>query len=433
MERMRLRALTTLLAVLAASVLAACGGDDDQSAETTAATTEKTAPADLSGTLKIAAGTEIKPAVEKLIQAYRAARPNVDIKTSYAVETQYNTQIKAQLSGSQSPDVLIVLPGTGNATSVGALAKLGVLEDASDQPWVDEIPAAQKAEAGYAGKTYFFPLGYDPMGLVYDAKVWEKEGMTPPKTFSELLQSCDEWRKKGYEPIAVGMKESFVPQFITYALIASTVYRETPDFDTKQAAGEATFADSGWRTAFEKYVELEKAGCFNKGYQGNSYDEMLAMVTKGKAAMTVTVSASLGAMREAAPDGKITMAVFPTTDEPEDNWVGAGTFAGFAVSKKAPNKELAFDFLKFINAPEQAAKFANEAGAIPPGDNPDAPGLESIVEVIQDDRTGPYPDHFWPNPDVQATHNAVVQQIFTGQTTIDKALESMDKAYAKGG
>jgi raffinose/stachyose/melibiose transport system substrate-binding protein len=381
----------------------------------------------------VAAGTEIKPAVEKLIKAYRAARPNVDIKTSYAIETQYNTQIKAQLSGSQSPDVLLVLPGTGNATSVGALAKLGVLEDASDQPWVADIPEAQRAEAGYDGKTYFFPLGYDPMGIVYDAKVWEKAGMTPPATWSELLESCDQWREKGFEPIAVGMKESFVPQFITYAMIASTVYRETPDFDTKQAAGEATFSDSGWRTAFDKYVELEKAGCFNEGYQGNSYDEMLAMVTTGKAAMTVTVSASIGSMREANPDADIRMAVFPTTDEPEDNWVGAGTFAGFAVSKNAPDKELAFDFLKFINTPEEAAKFALASGAIPPGDNPEAPGLEDIVTVIQDDRTGPYPDHFWPNPDVQSTHNAVVQQIFTGQTTVDEALKAMDDAFAKGG
>jgi raffinose/stachyose/melibiose transport system substrate-binding protein len=337
------------------------------------------------------------------------------------------------LSGSNSPDTLLVLPGTGNATSVGALAKAGVLEDASDQPWVADIPEAQKAEASYDGKTYMFPLGYDPMGIVYDAKVWEKEGMTPPETFSDLLASCKTWRDKGYEPIAVGMKESFVPQFITYAMIASTVYRETPDFDEQQAAGEATFSDSGWREALEKYVELEKAGCFHEGYQGTGYEEMLDMVTKGDAAMTITVSASLGAMREANPDAEISMAIFPTTDNPDDNWVGAGTFAGFAVAANAKNKATAFDFLEFINTPEQAAKFAVAAGAIPPGDNPEAPGLETVVEAIQADRTGPYPDHFWPNPDVQATHNAVVQQIFTGQTTIDEALQQMDDAFAKGG
>ena len=427
MRRKRMQLLCGVALVLALAI-SACGGDDDGDGDAKGGGAGK-----VGGTLKIAAGSEVKPGVEEVIKAYKAKRPGVTIKASYANETQFNTQVKAQLSGSNSPDVLIALPGTGNATSVGALAKAGVLADASDQPWVADIPESQKAEASYDGKTYMFPLGYDPMGIVYDAKVWQKEGMTPPETFSDLLASCKTWRDKGYQPIAVGMKESFVPQFITYALIASTVYRENPDFDEQQAAGDATFSDSGWKEALEKYVELEKAGCFNDGYNGNSYEEMLDMVTSGKAAMTVTVSASMGAMREANPKAEITMAPFPSTDNPEDNWVAAGTFAGFVVAENAKNKAAAFDFLEFVNTPEQAAKYATASGAIPPGDNPDAPGLEAIVQVIKDGRAGPYPDHFWPNPDVQATHNAVVQQIFTGQGSIEDALKQMDDAYAKGG
>jgi raffinose/stachyose/melibiose transport system substrate-binding protein len=416
-----------LVALMLSVTFASCGGDSSDDAAGGSAGT-----GDVSGTLKIAAGTEIKAGVEALIEAYQAERPDVDVKASYALETQFNTQIKAQLTGSNGPDVLVTIPGSGNATSVGALAKAGLLQDLSEEPWVADINPAQKAEVTFDDKTYMYPLGYDPMGIVYDAKVWEKHGMTVPETWSELLASCAQWREKGLEPIAVGMKESFVPQFITYALIASTVYRENPDFDEQQAAGTATFSDSGWRDAFEKYVELERAGCFNKGFQGMGYDEMLNAVTSGKAAMTVTVSASMGAMRESNPDAEITMAPFPTTDNAEDNWVGAGVFAGFSMSSKAQNPEVAKDFLRFINTPEMAAKFQAAAGAVPPGDNPEAPGLESVVAVIQDGRTGPYPDHFWPNPDVQATHNAVVQQIFTGQTTIDEALQKMDAAYSKG-
>jgi ABC-type glycerol-3-phosphate transport system substrate-binding protein len=423
-KRMQLLGGVALVLVLAIS---ACGGDDDDDEGNGGDT------GTVGGTLQIAAGSEVKPGVEEVIKAYQAARPEVTIEASYANDTQFATQIKAQLAGSNPPDVLLSLPGTGAATSVGALAKVGALADASDEPWVADIPESQKSEASYDGKTYMFPLGYDPMGIVYDAKVWQKEGMTPPETFSDLLASCKTWRDKGYQPIAVGMKESFVPQFITYALIASTVYRETPDFDEQQAAGDATFSESGWKEALDIYVDVENAGCFNDGYQGNSYEEMLDMVTSGKAAMTVTVSASMGAMREANPEAEITMAPFPTTDTPEDNWVAAGTFAGFTVTENAKNKATAFDFLRFVNTPEQAAKYATASGAIPPGDNPDAPGLEAVIEVINDDRTGPYPDHFWPNPDVQATHNAVVQQIFTGQASIEDALKQMDDAYAQGG
>jgi raffinose/stachyose/melibiose transport system substrate-binding protein len=428
MRRWRMLVASTLLAFALTVGVAACGDDEKKDGGGDGGNGAGT----VAGTLKIAAGTEIKPGVEALIKGYQAKRPDVEIKTSYAIETQFNTQIKAQLTGNNGPDVLIAIPGSGNATSAGQLARAGLLQDLSDEPWVQDINEAQLPEVTFDGATYMYPLGYDPMGIVYDAKVWQEQGMEVPETWSDLLASCDAWREKGFEPIAVGMKESFVPQFITYALIASTVYREDPEFDDEQAAGEATFSDSGWREALEKYVELEKAGCFHKGYQGSGYDEMLNMVTGGKAAMTVTVSASMGAMRESNPDAEITMAPFPTTDNPEDNWVGAGVFAGFVMSANSQNPDAARDFLRFINTPEQAAKFQAAAGAVPPGDNPDAPGLERVVEVIQDGRTGPFPDHFWPNADVQATHNAVVQQIFTGQATIDEALQQMDDAYAKG-
>jgi raffinose/stachyose/melibiose transport system substrate-binding protein len=41
-------------------------------------------------------------------------------------------------------------------------------------------------------------------------------------------------------------------------------------------------------------------------------------------------------------------------------------------------------------------------------------------------------DQLWPNAEVQQIHFAVVQQLFTGEITIDEALRSMDEAYQKG-
>jgi raffinose/stachyose/melibiose transport system substrate-binding protein len=423
MRRKKMQRVGVALAAALLVGLTACGGDDDGGGSD---------QGEVGGTLKVASQTEVKGGGEAIIKAYQAARPEVKIQASYAGETQYDPQIKAQLAGSGGPDVFLAFAGTGNPVSVGQLEAAGAILDLSDQPWVDDIPESMRSEVTFDGKTYLYPLGYDPMGIVIDRRVWEENGVEVPTTFSDLLASCDVWRQKGLEPIAVGMKESFVPQFITYALIASTVYRENPDFDAQQAEGESTFSDSGWKDALDRYVELEEAGCFNEGYNGTSYDEMLNMVTSGKAAMTVTVSASLGAMRESNPDAQIEMVPFPTTDNPEDNWVGSGVFAGYAVNADTGNEATALDFLEFINTPEMSAEFQAAAGAVPLGANPDAPGLEAVIEVIQDGRTGPFPDHFWPNPDVQATHNAVVQQIFTGQTSIEEALEQLDAAYAKG-
>ena len=80
-----------------------------------------------------------------------------------------------------------------------------------------------------------------------------------------------------------------------------TVYAKTPDFDDKMAAGRATFADSGWADAMDKYLELQKRGFFNDNPNGTTYEQQTSMVATGKAAMAVQVSAVLQAFREAAP------------------------------------------------------------------------------------------------------------------------------------
>jgi raffinose/stachyose/melibiose transport system substrate-binding protein len=43
-----------------------------------------------------------------------------------------------------------------------------------------------------------------------------------------------------------------------------------------------------------------------------------------------------------------------------------------------------------------------------------------------------YPDQSWPNAQVQTVHNAVVQELFTGQASVADALKKMDDAYKQG-
>src|SRR5256885_1998370 len=82
-----------------------------------------------------------------------------------------------------------------------------------------------------------------------------------------------------------------------------------------QSAGQASFADSGWVDAMNKYLELQKKGFFNDNPNGTTYEQATSMVATGKAAMAVQVSAVLSAFRAASPSpDDLSMFPFPATD-----------------------------------------------------------------------------------------------------------------------
>lgn len=416
------RLTATAVAIALVLVSAGCGSDDGDGGGESG-----------NATLRIVGTADTRAAVTAVIDEYKRAHPNVTVETSFPATDQYTTATRTQLSGASGPDLFLVFPGGGNAMATAPLARANAMEDLSDQPWVGDIPEQFVPEVSDEGKTYFYPLGYDTIGAIYDKKVWQENGVEVPKTFGELMQTCKDFRAKGIQPIAVGMKTPFVPQFISYALVPALVYAENPDFNEQQAEGKATFADSGWTTAFERYVELEKAGCFNEGFNGTSYDDMLQQVATGKAAMTITVAPSMPAVADANPDGDFAMFPVPATDDSAEIWVPTGLSVGFAINARSKNKEAATEFLDFVNTPEQSARFASTLGILSLGDPPEAPaGLEQMVPPIEAGHFAPFPDHFWPNPEVQATHNAVLQQIFTGQSSIEEALAKMAETYEAG-
>jgi raffinose/stachyose/melibiose transport system substrate-binding protein len=85
--------------------------------------------------------------------------------------------------------------------------------------------------------------------------------------------------------------------------------------------------------------------------------------------------------------------------------------------------------------PENMNQAASLQGALPgiPNDQFEVdPDLKPMMPFLDEGKTVPFMDQLWPNAEVQQIHFAVVQQLFTGEITIDEALTRMDEAYQKG-
>ncbi|GIF41709.1 ABC transporter substrate-binding protein [Actinoplanes xinjiangensis] len=420
---MRTRRLTAVAAAMtAATLLAACssgtnsagGGGDNQ-------------------TLTIASVDQ--GSIEKVVDAFKAANPGVTVNLTTSGADQYQQQIRTQLSSGTAPDVMTVWPGNGNPGATFVIAKPGYLLDLSDQPWAGQLPEAFKKVAQYEGRTYNALFGLNGIGAVYNDEAMTKAGLTAPGTWTGLIEFCKDAAGKGTPAFALGIQDNWVTQIALYALTATTVYGTDKDFDTRMAAGQATFAGSPWTTAMAKYQEMNSAGCFQKDPLGTSYEASQTLAATGKTLGIIQGNWIIGLLKQKNPGGKFTMKALPATDNPAEFVMPAAVGAGYGINAKAKNKDLALKFVTFVMSPAGMKVFNEAQGSLPT--LPDAgttvdPGLTDLTTFVKDNRTVPFMDQLWPNAKVQQTMLSGLQEVFSNQATADEVLKDMDTDYKAG-
>jgi raffinose/stachyose/melibiose transport system substrate-binding protein len=388
-----------------------------------------------SGTLSLIGVADQRTPLQQLTALYKKAHSDTTFKASYAPVDQVQTSVRAQLGAGNAPDVHVLYPGNGSSMAMVQVAQAGLLADLSGQAWTKFIPDTFKPAYDYKGKTYLYSAGSSVIGAIYNKKAFEKAGVEPPKTWSDLLDVCAKIKKAGMIPIVVGAQTPWVTQLITYALVPSTVYAKDPKFDDQQLAGKTSFEQSGWRNAMEMYLELQRRGFFNPSPNGTTFEQQTSMVATGKAAMAVQVSAVLSGFRDAAtsPDD-IGMFPFPGSDDAAQMRIPAGIVVGLGVSSRGKEVDAAKQFIDFLGKPENINRWAQAVAAIPLKRDSSSkvdPVLDSFLPFIDDGKADPFMDQRWPNAEVQPTHFAVVQDLLGDKISVDGALKKMDEAYAK--
>ncbi|WP_405958271.1 ABC transporter substrate-binding protein [Streptomyces phaeochromogenes] len=373
--------------------------------------------------------------VEDVVKAFEKANPGVKVRYTTSGADQYQQQIRTQLSSGTAPDVMSVWPGNGNPGATHVLAKPGYLRDLSDQSWAAKMPDAIKSVAQYEGKTYNAIFGQNGIGAVYNQQAMAKIGLTPPDTWTDLLAFCKAAKAKGTPAFALGNQDNWVTQLVLYALVATTVYGPDRDFDQKMQAGRATFARSQWTTALDKYLTMEKTGCFQKNPLGTNYEASQSLAATGKTLAIIQGNWVIALLKGKNPQGTFTLRALPATDDPSQTLIPAAAGAGYGVNAKAKNKDLALKFVNFVMSPEGMKLFVKKQGGLP--SLPDTgysvdPSLAELSKFIGSDRTVPFMDQLWPNAKVQQTMLSGLQEIFSGQSTPEKLLDEMDADYKAG-
>lgn len=344
----------------------------------------------------------------------------------------YNTQVTTQLQAGNAADMMVLAPGTGQAISVVTLADAGFLEPLDDTS-VALIPAGSEAEYQVDGDTFAQPAGLTPVGMVLNLTAADEVGLKDyPTTYEDLLKDCKTARDGGKSFIVLAGGVPFNTGLMSMLISATRVYADDPDWNDQRAAGDVTFADSGWRDVLNDIVELNDSGCFQDGAAGGTFDT-ITQGLGGGTSLTAAVPGSAADSISQATGGKLNVQAFPPADGGKAFTVTGANYA-WAINASADKdvKASAQAFLDWVAEPDNAKEYADLSGSVPiTGIVPDelSEAYQPIGDLLANgDFTG-VPNATWPNPAVYDALGIGVQGLLTGQKTVDQVLDDMDTAW----
>ena len=289
--------------------------------------------------------------VRSVIQEYETKNPNVKIEYIKQSPQDYRERLINSLAKGTGPDVF-----TFHNTWTPILARD-----------LDKVPASVLSSADFARDYYYVissdltigpglvgvPLGYDALTLFINEDIFREAGLEPPKTWVELRDYAKRLTKVENGKIvqagvALGRTENVDhwQDIVGLMLLQNNVNFSNPEADLV----ENTLS---FYTIFSRIDKV--------------WDETLPASTVafagGKLAMYFGPSWRYFNIKEANPTLNFRTVPLPQVpkEDPEEPDVSYATYWVQGVWSKSPNKDLAWDFLKFVSSRDSLEKMYRQA------------------------------------------------------------------------
>ena len=303
-----------------------------------------------------------KAGFEAAVEAFKAAHPEVTVNVSINDREAHKTAIGNFLTA-DAPDVTSWYPGN----RMGPFVDAGLFMDLSDM-WASDPNLstnfnAIKPTMTRDGKQWGVPYSYYQWGVYYRKDIFDKVGLSEPKTWDEMLGMCDKLKEVGVTPFTIGTKFLWTAAGVfDYLNLRTNGYEVHNDL----TAGKIAYSDPRIQKTFANWKTMIERCTFVPNHSTMSWQDALAPFANGDAAMYVMGNFAVSGMKDAGlTEEQIDYFQFPeiTPGLPRAEEAPADAFF---IPANAKNKEDAKKFLSFIARPEILAAWNKKIGQLPP-------------------------------------------------------------------
>jgi multiple sugar transport system substrate-binding protein len=301
-----------------------------------------------------------KKAMEQLIADFQTANPDVKVKWNNFDHEGYKAAIRNFLTA-DAPDVAAWYAGN----RMEPFVKAGLFADVSDVWQANGLSSQLKsAESAMTidGKQWGVPYTYYQWGIYYRKDIFAQQGITPPKTWAELLAACEKLKAAGITPFTIGTKALWpTGGWFDYLNLRVNGY----EFHMELTSGKVPYTDARVKAVFDKWGELVKPGYFIANHAAIDWQDAVPQMVQGKAAMYLMGNFAVATMKDGGlKEDQIGFLQFPeiTPGIPMAEEAPTDTFH---IPAGAKNKEDAKKFLAYVASPEAQSKMNATLGQLP--------------------------------------------------------------------
>lgn len=284
---------------------------------------------------------------EKLAEDFNAANPGLKVE----IETRPqggdgDNIVKTRLATGEMADLMSYNSGS-LFQQINPEQNLVPL---TNEPFIGNVSESFKPVVTAGSEVYGVPIGTGAAGgVLYNKKVYEKLGLSVPKTWDEFLDNSRKIKEAGVDPIIQTYATTWTSQLFVLGDFAN-VAAANPSFAKDYTANKVKYAsDPAAIKGFEHQEEAFKAGLFNEDFASATYAQGLEKLANGEGAHYPILSFALPEVKVSHPDKLNDLGIFPLPGEdasknPLTVWLPGGVY----LPKSTKNVEEAKKFLAFI-------------------------------------------------------------------------------------
>ena len=301
-----------------------------------------------------------KEAFQNLINGFQAENPDITVKWNLFDHEGYKTSIRNFLTA-DAPDLANWYAGNRMLPFV----KAGLFEPVDDV-WEDnglgDSMGASQGSMTIDGQIWGVPYTYYQWGVYYRKDLFAQNGISAPSTWDEFIAAGETLKAAGITPITIGTKYLW-----TAAGVFDYLNLRTNGFEFHQdlTNGKIAWTDPRVRETFKNWGQLVEAGFFIDNHAAFSWQEALAPMVQGKAAMYVMGNFAVAPLREAGlTDDQLGFFQFPVID-PSVPLAEEAPTDTIHIPANAKNKVEAKKFLAYLARADVQGEMNKTLGQLP--------------------------------------------------------------------
>jgi raffinose/stachyose/melibiose transport system substrate-binding protein len=290
----------------------------------------------------------------KILPAFMAKHPDIKVTFKGFPPTEYDAAIDTEMSGGVAADLIACRPfdkslalyQKGNLLAVDDIKGIENFSDVGKSAWQTDD-----------GKTTFcMPMASVIHGFIYNKKIFDELGLTPPKTTAEFHAVLDKIKANGkYTPIALGTADQWEAATMGFQNIGPD-YWKGEEGRKALIAGSQKFTDPQYVAVFKELASW--APYMGKGYQAQKYPDTQNLFSLGRAAIYPAGSWDIP-LFEQQSDFKFDAFPPPQPDGTSKCYISDHTDIAMGINAKSKNIEAAKTFLAWVATSEFAELYAN--------------------------------------------------------------------------